>query len=55
MENHCTKPPRTRTSTTETTSVFTGSRQEDHTAFAEEISVSAVYRWSLHFTTQIGL
>ena len=29
-------------------------QQEDHTAFAEEIAVTAVYRWSLHFTTQIG-
>jgi hypothetical protein len=37
-----------------TTTVTTGTRQEDHTAFAEEIAVTAVYRWSLHFTTQIG-
>ena len=37
-----------------TTTVYTGTRQEDHTAFAEEIAVTAVYRWSLHFSTQIG-
>ncbi len=37
-----------------TTTAFTGTRTEDHTAFAEEFAVSAVYRWSLHFTTQIG-
>jgi hypothetical protein len=36
------------------TTVYTGSRQEDHTTFAEEIAVNALYRWSLHFTTQIG-
>jgi hypothetical protein len=39
---------------TGTTTVFSGSRQEDHTAFAEEISVEAMYRWSPHFSTQIG-
>jgi hypothetical protein len=37
-----------------TTTVYSGSREENHTAFAEEISVTAVYRWTQHFTTQIG-
>jgi len=37
-----------------TTTVFTGSQREDHTAFAEELAVTAVYRWTPHFTTQIG-
>ena len=37
-----------------TTTVYSGTTQEDHTAFAEELSVTAVYRWTSHFTTQIG-
>ena len=37
-----------------TTTVYSGNLREDHTAFAEELAVSAVYRWSPHFTTQIG-
>jgi hypothetical protein len=36
------------------TTVYTGRALEDHTAFAEELSVSGVYRWTQHFTTQIG-
>jgi hypothetical protein len=37
-----------------TTTVYSGTQAGDHTAFAEEISLNALYRWSLHFTTQIG-
>jgi hypothetical protein len=37
-----------------TTTVYSESRTEDHTAFAEEISVQGVYRWTPHFSTQIG-
>jgi hypothetical protein len=54
MNNHAHQTTTYTNVDTGTTSVFTGTRQEDHTAFAEEIAVTAVYRWSLHFTTQIG-
>jgi hypothetical protein len=35
-------------------SVFSGSEREDHTAFAETLDVTFVYRWSPNFTTRLG-
>jgi hypothetical protein len=29
-------------------------RQEDHTAFAGELALTFVYRWSPHLTTRLG-
>jgi hypothetical protein len=33
---------------------FTNSAQENHTAFAEDISLTLVYHWSPHLTTRLG-
>jgi hypothetical protein len=54
MNNHSHQTTTYTNVDTGTTSTFTGSQHGDHTAFAEEIAVTAVYRWTLHFTTQIG-
>ncbi len=54
MNNHAHQTTVYTNTDTGVTTVYTGSRQEDHTTFAEEIAVNALYRWSLHFTTQIG-
>ena len=37
-----------------TTGTFTGSAGEDHTAFAGDLSLMFVYRWSPHFSTHLG-
>ncbi len=54
MNNHAHQTTTYTNVDTRTTTVYTGTRQEDHTAFAEELSVSGVYRWTVHFTAQIG-
>ena len=43
----------TNTDTGVTTDVYRLAARRPH-HFAEEIAVNALYRWSLHFTTQIG-
>lgn len=54
MNNHAHQTTTYTNVNNGTTNVYTGTQTENHTAFAEEISVNALYRWSLHFTTQIG-
>ncbi len=54
MDNHSHQSTTYTNVDAGTTTVSTGTAQGDHTAFAEEIAVTAVYRWTLHFTTQIG-
>jgi hypothetical protein len=41
-------------STAGVTSNFVNSTQENHTAFAEDVSVVCVYHWSEHITTRFG-
>lgn len=36
------------------TSVFAFSTHEDHTAFAGDVDINFVYRWTPHFTTRLG-
>ena len=33
---------------------YFGERQENHTAFLGDLSLTAVYRWSPHFSTRLG-
>ena len=33
---------------------YFGTRQEDHTAFAGDLNLAFVYRWSPHFSTRLG-
>ena len=54
MNNHAHQTTYYLNVDTGTSTLYTGNRQEDHTAFAEEIAVSTVYRWGLHFSTEIG-
>ncbi len=37
-----------------TTTVSSGNRREDHTAFAEELALVLVYRWTPRLATHIG-
>ena len=37
-----------------TVSAASFSRQEDHVAFAGDLALTFVYRWSPHFTTRLG-